>query len=401
MITFQHRAPARRIQVMVLIKSQRRKLMGEMRSPNEARIVRCEEHRDFLKGREPSRSFFHVDPSSFAAIYAGKTSGHPDLKDLISFHSAFESDAPISIPLNISGVIKSLCWEERIIKTAADGTVFLEETIATPYGRFRRVVADSPGTTPWLAEPAIQKEDDFRLADFYAEQMIEHASILKETIEPLTGHLRAEGFQPAITLFTAFELQYLVDYADMPIFYMDWPERYIKAVENMHMANMGLLEVLAGAGVELFYTGSAGLELLSPGIFKNAIVPFQREFNDRARQLGRFVVYHICGHSRLLIEQKIIDNIKPTVFETCSGPPCGNNNDLRESVFNVSEEIITKGNLPLETLRNGTPDEIREYVCGIKKSVSGRRHIVGQADGTILDGTPLENIKTYIETAMD
>lgn len=179
---------------------------------SNGKTVRYEEYRSFLKGGEPSRTFFCLDPSSFAATYAGKTSGHPDLEDLISFHSTFESNAGIGIPFDAGSVIPSLCWDKKNIKTEADGTVFSEEAIAAPSGIFRRVIADSPGMIPWLAEPAIQKEDDFRLAGFYAEQMTQNASSLAESIGNLPGKFRDEGFQPAMTLYTAFELRYLLDY---------------------------------------------------------------------------------------------------------------------------------------------------------------------------------------------
>lgn len=208
------------------------------------------------------------------------------------------------------------------------------------------------------------------------------------------------GFLPGTIIYTAFEVQYLIDYPDMPIFFIDWKDRYLESIEKMHEANMALLEAMSDIGVELYGTGSAGVELLSPGIFRDGIVPYQREFNDLAHRLGRYVNYHICGYSRQLIEMKLIDAIRPTIFETCSAPPCGNNDDLSTAVRNIDEGIITKGNFELELLRNGTVEEIFEAVKKIKEATSGRRHIVGQGDATILAGTPDENIRAFLDAAM-
>jgi uroporphyrinogen-III decarboxylase len=51
----------------------------------------------------------------------------------------------------------------------------------------------------------------------------------------------------------------------------------------------------------------------------------------------------------------------------------------------------------LELLRNGAQHQIVAAVREIAKATEGRRHIIGQADSTILEGTPPENIRTFLE----
>ena len=240
---------------------------------------------------------------------------------------------------------------------------------------------------------------DFDLIDFYADRVLENVDSLVASAAKYPPMVRAADMMPAVTLFNAFEVYWLVGYADMPLFYMDWPERYLRSVQKVHAANLALLDGLSEVGFELFFSGSAGAELLSPRIFREAIVPCQREFNNRARTLGRFSSYHICGHSRQVIEDGIVDAIQPTIFETCSERPCGNNEDLRSAVFNVDQKIITKGNVPLELLLNGTPAHIEEAVARVVSQTRGRRHIVGQADCSILAGTPHENIRAFLNAA--
>jgi hypothetical protein len=67
----------------------------------------------------------------------------------------------------------------------------------------------------------------------------------------------------------------------------------------------------------------------------------------------------------------------------------------------VDEGIITKGNLALETLRNATPAHIRRAVGEIRQATAGRRHIIGQGDATILDGTPPANIRAFLEAGVE
>jgi hypothetical protein len=359
---------------------------------------RCSELMAFLAGGPQTRRFVRLDPSSYAATFVGKSGGNPVIEDEIAFHQAFPNDAMPPVLLDFGELLPQLQWKRKRIGGGAAGTATWEETLAIPGGLKRRVVEDRPGGIPWLVTPAIRSTGDFDLIDFHADCVRAAAPAIAASVKKYPPILRSLGMMPGTVILSAFEVYWLVDYPDMPLYYMDFSERYLASVRKVHEANLALLDAMAGVGFQIFYTGSAGLELLSPRIFREAIVPFQREFNDRARELGVFTSYHICGHSRGLIEGKIIDDLQPTIFETCSAPPCGNNPSLRAAVRWISEKIITKGNLSLELLRNGPPDRIVAAVREIAEATKGRRHIIGQGDCTILDGTPPENLRTFLET---
>ncbi|MFH0962900.1 MAG: uroporphyrinogen decarboxylase family protein [Planctomycetota bacterium] len=360
---------------------------------------RVAEVRAFLKGGPQGRGFVRLDPSTYAAVFAGRPGGTPTIEDEIAFHRAFPNDAMPALLLDFEKLTPDLCWRRRLVRRDDDGRATWEETVTIPSGEKRRIVVDQPGTQPWLLEPAVKSESDFDIVEFYAEAIREHASSIADALKQYPPLLESLGMLPAAAIFSAFEAYWLINYPDMPLFYMDFPRRYLASIRKVHEANLVLLEALAAVGFELFYAGSAGLELLSPRIFREAIVPFQREFNDRARALGVLTSYHVCGHSEGLIRQKIIDDIRPTIFETCSTPPCGDNPSLGEAVRGIAEDIITKGNLPLELLRNGSPREIAAAVRDIARVTGGRRHIIGQADATILTGTPYENIRAFLDAA--
>ena len=367
---------------------------------NDERQKKFREFKDFIKGGPKCRTFLTLDPSSYAAVLAGKPGGSPTIEDEIAFHQAFPNDAVIHVLPDYERCLPELRWARKRVKEGNDGSVFWEETLRLPSGTKRRIVADKPGGIPWLVEPAVKSVDDFVLIDFFADRILESAPLLADKYSEYPLKLQELGMLPGMVLLSAFEVYWLIDYPDMPLFFLDWPERYLRTIEKVHTANLALLEAMSKVGYELFFTGSAGLELLNPQIFIQAIVPFQRPFNDQARRLGRSSSYHICGHSRQLIEQGIIDQIRPTIFETCSSPPCGNNPSLGDAIANIDAGIITKGNLSLEALLNWTPEQIIQETKCILNVTKNRRHIVGQADATILTGTPYENIQAFVETAL-
>lgn len=365
---------------------------------NTDRQARCESFRRFLGGGSAERPYVALDPSSFAAEYAGKWGGHPTAEDNLAFHEAFPSDAPLTAWLPPEEFFGALAWRRTLLREEPDGPVY-EETLEAPGGPYRRVVAHKRGMTEWLLEPAVKGPDDLALVDHYAQCVRTGAADYARAMAEQLPDCAALGYLPAAVVLTAFEAYYLVDYTDAPLLWHDAPERFAATVARVHEANLAVIERLMGRGVELVAMGSAGLELLSPTIFDEAIIPHARETTDLVRSLDGFTSYHICGHSRQLLETGRIDAIRPTWFETISPPPCGNNPSLSESLSQLDEEIISKGNLPLELLRDGTPAEVVRAVEVIRQQTRGRRHIVGQADATILSGTPAENIRAFVEAA--
>ncbi len=354
--------------------------------------------RRFLAGGSKERNFAILDPSSYAAEFSGKEGGYPTIEDNMAFLKAFPSDAALSAFILPEQILRDLKWKRNFLKDTGEERLF-EETLTIPGGTKRRVIAEKKGTTPWLIETAISSAADFDLVDYYADCIKANAAEYARGITAQFPAREGREWMFGTVLLTAFECYYLVHYPDMPLLFYDFRKRYLKSIRNVHAANMAVVEHLVTMGCELFQMGSAGLELLSPKIFDEAIIPFARETADFVRSLGAFSSYHICGHSRQLLETGRINSIRPTWFETFSSPPCGDNYTLKESLGYLDPGIISKGNLALELLKNGTPEQIEAAVHDIIEQSKGKRHIIGQADATILSGTPVENIRAFLSAA--
>jgi len=357
-----------------------------------------ESFRRFLAGGPQERNYIILDPSSYAAEFSGKKGGYPTMKDNITFLKAFPNDAPLSVLVFPDQILEDLKWERRLIKSTGQEQLF-EETLTIPSGTKRRVVAEKKGTIPWLVESAVSSETDFDLVDYYADCVRANAAEYARRVIAQFPNRETHKEIFGMVLLIPFECYYLIQYSDMPLFFYDFRERYLKSIAKVHAANMAIIKHLVTMGCELFLMGSAGLELLSPGIFDEGIIPFARETTDYIRSLGAFSSYHICGHSRQLLETGRINAIRPTWFETFSSSPCGDNYCLEESLNWLDPAIISKGNLALELLRDGRPEEIEAAVYDIIEQTKARRHIIGQADATILSGTPVENIHAFLSAA--
>ena len=62
----------------------------------------------------------------------------------------------------------------------------------------------------------------------------------------------------------------------------------------------------------------------------------------------------------------------------------------------LDPDIVTKGNIPLDVLLQGTAEEVRTEVQRVKEEARGYRHVVGLSDN-LLENTPLRNCLAFVE----
>jgi len=85
------------------------------------------------------------------------------------------------------------------------------------------------------------------------------------------------------------------------------------------------------------------------------------------------------------------------LFETLSPPPVGNVADLARARRILDPEMCTRGNLGLDVLLQGTPDDVAQATMKILDATKGFKHIVAASDYLFYD-IPLENVQTVVAT---
>ncbi len=190
-----------------------------------------------------------------------------------------------------------------------------------------------------------------------------------------------------------------IDRDEMFFHLLDWPE----ACEELRAANLAyqlkLLPAYRRAGLDYLFYCVDGTEWISPDYFRDRILGDTLTLLGRWRELGGFVLWHSCGHVKKLIEDGFYNQCLPEIFETVSEPPVGTVPSLRWARERLDRRIVTKGNLALNILLQGTEDDVRREVCRIKEQTRGWRHIVGLSDD-VLNNTPLANCRAFVEEAL-
>ena len=179
---------------------------------------------------------------------------------------------------------------------------------------------------------------------------------------------------------------------------VDWPELF----EELHAVTSELafkkLETLRKAGFDYLFYCVSGTEWISPDFFRKYILENTRKILGSWQDQGGFTLWHSCGHLKIFINEGFYNELKPEILETLSVPPVGDLPSLRWARERLAPEIITKGNVPLNVLLQGTEEEVRSEVRKVKEETQGYRHIVGLSDD-ILHNTPLPNCLAFVNEA--
>lgn len=276
-----------------------------------------------------------------------------------------------------------------------DGTRY-DQRIATPYGDLTSTWEAS--VTTHVLKHLLATPEDYKRMAWLTRQQANY----DESVSVAQGCELRKGIGDRGVLGVWFgpPIEGSVNSDEKFFHLVDFPE----AVDELYQAQKDLalkkIETYRRAGYDYLFYCVSGTEWGSPDYFRQYVLEDTREIFRRWRDLGGFILWHSCGRIKAFVEQGFYNEpgLRPEIFETLSVPPVGDLPSLRWARERLDRDIITKGNLPLNILLQGTPEEVREGVRQIKAETAGYRHIVGLSDD-VLHGTPLANAKAYVEEA--
>jgi len=279
----------------------------------------------------------------------------------------------------------------HIITTEIDGGTRTETRIATPLGDITSIIEHK--TTMHVVKHQLETEEDYRKMAWLVRQQMDY----DEDAAIEQGRELREGIGDRGVLGT-WSGPAIHRHENMFYHLADWPEAFSELADASRALVLRQLETLHKAGFDYLFYCVDGTEWISPDFFRTWVLDFTREVFARWRSLGGFILWHSCGQVARFIEAGFYNELEPDIFETMSEPPVGNLPSLRWGRERLDPAIATKGNMPLNILLHGTPDDVREEVRRIKAETAGWRHIVGLSDD-VLKGTPLANARAFVEEA--
>lgn len=172
----------------------------------------------------------------------------------------------------------------------------------------------------------------------------------------------------------------MVDFFDDP----DFVRRLFDFVLDMEL-RFAAAQVRAGA--DMIGIGDAAASLVGPHIYREFVLPYEHRMVDGVHALGARVRLHICGNTRRIL--KGMGELGCDMIDLDFLAP------VREGRTAMGRDQVLAGNIdPLRTLRDGTPESVRDAVaqCHLE---AGARYIAG-AGCEITRDTPHDNLRALV-----
>lgn len=160
-------------------------------------------------------------------------------------------------------------------------------------------------------------------------------------------------------------------------------------------------ESLVGAKFDLIETGggAASSTVISPRMFAEFCLPYDRQIHDALHAAGHKATYHTCGGMMGILD--LIPGNHCDASETLAPSSVGGDADVAEIKRRLGDWVALIGGMDqFSVLSDGTPEEIRKEVFRLFEAA-------GQGGGYILSAsdhffdTPPENLRVYADAARE
>ena len=306
-------------------------------------------------------------------------------------------DAQIHYPAE--GISSSKTWkDEATIISDKPGKKITHHKIHTPEGNLSYKTEGDQKTT-WITEHLIKRDEDIFLIEKFMPVPRLNLKPVAEKHNDIGDEGILRGFvwgdqggcwQHAACLFNI---------SDLIMATFDKPEWVHELLQILLDKKLQYIESMKGAKFDLVETGggSGSSTIISPKIFKEFCLPYDRQMHEALHSLGFKVTYHTCGGT-LGIEEDIIKT-GADVSETLAPPSVGGNQEPWEFKQKVGTRIALIGGLDqFNILTSGSETTIRDKVFELFDKVGKNGGYICSASDHFFE-TPADNLGAFANAA--
>jgi uroporphyrinogen decarboxylase len=254
--------------------------------------------------------------------------------------------------------------DRRDLGVDADGNARWVETITTPKGSLKHAGAANQ-ITAWETEFLIKDERDFELwNEFVPLPCAVDLSPVWEVKKKLgeKGIIRSHPFSPGQgSPWQSFCT--LVDTEKAIFMAMDQPEFLHHALESILQKTLQVMPMWAGTPADMIEIGggAGSSTVISPRLFREFCLPYDRRQIPLLHDLGLKVVYHLCGGLMPMLD--LVVETGADGLETMTPPSMGGDCDLRAASRRVGDKLFFIGGFDQNSgFENGSPESARRQV---------------------------------------
>ncbi|MEW6747168.1 MAG: uroporphyrinogen decarboxylase family protein [Planctomycetota bacterium] len=325
-------------------------------------------------------------------------------RDQLEAYLAVGLDASVT-PGDVQALMPSRDWEHRVEPAGERGEARLtRHRVRTPGGELTWLTSTDAYTT-YVIEHALKTYRDAEIfLDYWPETRLDKER-LAHWYERTADHGIVRGF--IASFVQAGPWQELCELAgttqaiywafDAPAFVHHFLERLTeKKISYVYREMPGARYDLIEQG-----GGAASSNVISPAMFDEFCVKYDRRINEALREVGFKTVYHTCGAMMALLDH--IPANGSDASETLSPPPSGGDIRTVEDRLELKQRLGSKlaligGIDQVGVLSTGTPAQVEAEVVACFETYGRSGGYIASASDHFFD-TPVANLEALARAA--
>jgi len=290
-------------------------------------------------------------------------------------------------------------WRDEVTAISSDPDNRINHHIIhTPEGTLSYKTAGDRKTT-WITEYLIKHDEDIDLIRKYMPVPILDLEPLARAYQEVGDKGIVRGFVWGDQAGCWQHAACLMDVTDLIFRAMDTPDWVHQLLQILLQKKLRFVDGMKGAKFDLVETGggSASSTVISPDMYREFCLPYDRTMHDALHDLGFLVTYHTCGGT-VGIEDLIIQN-GADASETLAPTTIGGNQEPWEVKKKMGKRIALIGGMDQHSvLTTGSVADIRAQVELLFRKVGhDGGYILSCADHFF--ETPVEHLEAYAHAA--
>jgi uroporphyrinogen-III decarboxylase len=332
--------------------------------------------------------------------------------DQFEIYRAFDMDAqifyfawldePIASAMYFTGdLVPGPNWQVsyQITKSDAVSTVY-QFTIETPEGRLTKTM-EKNDKMAWVTEYPIKQKEHIHWIRKYMPLPRPDITAINRAFEQMgdMGILRAGIFnhqggcwQDACN-YVGSQPLIMATYDDPA-----WVHEFLTIIRDYKIK---FVASLRGARIDMLENGGGdgSMSVISPAIFEEYCVPYDRPVSEALRQIGIRTVYHTCG--KMMAQLELIKQTGCNASETLTPRGMGGDADLRRIKATLGDQMALIGGFNQQVgFERGTPEAIRRQIELCWQQAGPEGGYIMAASDHFFEGS-VDNIRTYVEIAKE
>jgi uroporphyrinogen decarboxylase len=347
-----------------------------------------------------------IDPCDFETLQLKVIEIQKQLGVDVFVRQLFGLNDPLSIHMGGLDVSQQTSnWEVHQEQIRNSSTVITKSTIKTPAGVLTQEFSVNqlrPGTFMYgCTLKPIKTPKDLDIAIKYEPKMpAEWPQKAKKKVQKLKAAVGDSGILGSWSPHGPFNnASLLIDHEVLYSLFLTDYEFYQKLMTFAMERSLDYARAIDDAGVDVHCVGgNVPGGFLGKKYYDEFILPFEKKYIEFIQANGTPAMYHNCGQIMNLVES--YKKLGVRIVEPFSPAPLGDADLAMAKKIVNGEYVIVGGVDQVNVIQNGTIDQIkRKTEETIKIGKPGGKFILQSAD-FLEYSTPIENIKAYVETAM-